>query len=293
MKPEWFHTMNNKNLTTLFSLLLIFPWSFASAQHSGKEVDPSSMPEDYHSPAAPPPAGQEIRRYAVDDPGKGATNFGVAPVHDNMLFYSFSSDRMEYRSFDEGEAWLWDVQGWIGRYYNKLFFESEGEYSIEEDTFESIQTELLYGRAISSFWDLRAGLRYDFEPDPERAFFVIGFQGLAPLWFEVDANLYLSEDGDLSFGMEAEYDIMLTQRLILQPRLELEASAQDVRKYDIGAGFTGIELGLRLRYEISRKFAPYVGVSWESALGETANIIERSRGDPDTASLVAGVKFWF
>lgn len=285
--------MNSKNFTTISGLLLIISWHSALAQDPGNEAAPTSMPEDYHSPAEPPPEGQEIRRYAVDDPGKGATNFGVAPVHDNMLFYSFSSDRMEYRSLDEGEAWLWDVQGWIGRDYNKLYLESEGEYATGEDRFESIQTEFLYGRAISSFWDVRAGLRYDFEPDPERAFVVIGMQGLAPLWFEVDANLYLSEDGDLSFGMEAEYDIMLTQRLILQPRMELEASAQDVEEYGIGAGFSGIELGLRLRYEIHRKFAPYIGVSWESALGETANIIEDSGGDPDAAAFVAGVKFWF
>lgn len=285
--------MNHKTSITFFSVLTLFLPQFALAQHAGNEVEPSSMPEDYHSPAKPPAAGQEIRRYAVDDPGTGATNFGVAPVHDNMLFYSFSGDRLEYRSFDGGEAALWDVQAWIGRDYNKLFFESEGEYSLEEDTFESIQTELFYGRAISSFWDFRAGLRYDFEPDPERAFAVIGVQGLAPLWFEVDANLYLSEDGDLSFGMEAEYDVMLTQRLILQPRIELEASAQDVEKYGTYAGFTGVELGLRLRYEIHRKFAPYIGVSWESALGETANNIEDTGGDPDLVAFVAGAKVWF
>jgi len=122
---------------------------------------------------------------------------------------------------------------------------------------------------------------------------VFGVQGLAPQWFEVDANLYLSDDGDLSFGLESEYDILLTQRLILQPRLELEASAQDVDAHGIGAGFTGIGLGLRLRYEISRKFAPYLGVIWESALGETANRIENEGGDSDSTALVAGVKLWF
>lgn len=254
----------------------------------------SEMPEDFRSPAAPPPEGQEIRRYAVDDPGTGATNFGLAPVHDNKPFYFFSADRLEYRSTDGGGAvWLWDVQASAERDYNKLFFESEGEYSIDESRFESIQTELFYGRAVSSFWDVRAGLRYDFEPNPERAFAVVGVQGLAPQWFEVDANLYLSEDGDLSFGLESEYDILLTQRLVLQPRLELEAAAQDVDAYGTAAGLTGIELGLRLRYEFHRKFAPYIGLSWESALGETANRIENNGGDPDTTAFVAGVKFWF
>ena len=254
---------------------------------------PTEMPEDYRSPPAPPPDGREIRRYALDDPGTGATNFGLAPVHDNKAFFFFRGDRLEYRSSDSADLMLWDLQAWVARDYNKLFLETEGEYSLNEDTFESFETEVLYGRAISSFWDFRTGLRYDFDPGPERAFAVVGLLGLAPLWFEVDANLYLSEDGDLSFRLESEYDILLTQRLILQPRLELEAAAQDVDAYGTGAGLTGMEVGLRLRYEFSRKFAPYVGVSWESALGETANRIESSGGDPDDTLVVAGVKFWF
>ena len=273
--------------------MTLLPTTIVLAQQSERGSNSSGMPADFSSPSADPPEGQEIRRYAVDDPGTGATNFGVAPVHDNMLFYFFGSDRLEHRSFDDGEVLLWDVQGWIGRDYNKLFFESEGEYSLDEDAFESTQTELLYGRAISSFWDLRAGLRYDFDPDPERAFAVAGVQGLAPQWFEVDANLYLSEDGDLSFGLESEYDILLSQRLVLQPRLELEVAAQDVEEYGIYAGFSGIELGLRLRYEFHRKFAPYVGLSWESALGETADVVESDGGDPDITAFVTGVKFWF
>ncbi|HKK18981.1 MAG TPA: copper resistance protein B [Opitutales bacterium] len=260
----------------------------------GTPSDAEKMPADYHSPAAPPPEGQSIRRYVIDEPGTGATNFGLAPVHDNKLFYFFSGDRLEYRSTDaDTEALLWDVQAWAARDYNKLYLESEGEYSLDEDRIESAQVELLYGRAVSSFWNLRGGLRYDFEPNPERAFAVLGVQGLAPQWFEVDANFYLSEDGNLFFGMEAEYDILLSQRLILQPRMELELSAQEVPEYGTGQGFTGIELGLRLRYEFSRKFAPYIGVTWESALGETANMIESGGGDPDAAVFVAGVKFWF
>jgi copper resistance protein B len=286
-------------LGAMASLLI---YSNAHAQHEGhapmpmdmsEQAKQSAMPADYQSPPPPPPKGQEIRKYAIDDPGNKATNFAMAPVHDNRLFYYFSGDRFEYRSFDEGEAYLWDFQTWVASDYNKLYLESEGEWSIDEDKIESAQVELLYARAITSFWDLRGGVRYDFEPDPERAFAVLGIKGLAPQWFEVDANLYLSDEGDASFGLEAEYDILLTQRLILQPRLELGVAAQDVPEYGIGAGFTGVELGLRLRYEISRKFAPYIGISWESALGETANLIESGGGDPDTTSFVAGVKFWF
>jgi len=294
--------MNLKLPIQIGAMASLLIYSYAHAQHEGhsqmsmdmpEESAQNAMPADYQSPPPPPPKGQEIRRYAVDDPGTGATNFGVTPVHDNMLFYFFSGDRFEYRSSDEGEAYLWDFQTWVMRDYNKLYLESEGEWSVDEDRVESAQVELLYGRAISSFWDLRGGVRYDIEPNPERAFAVLGVQGLAPQWFEVEANLYLSEDGDASFGLEAEYDILLSQRLILQPRLEFEVAAQDVPEYGTYAGFTGVELGLRLRYEISRKFAPYIGISWESALGETANIIESGGGDPDSTAFVAGVKFWF
>ena len=258
-----------------------------------QEIRQDALPADYHSPPAPPPEGQAIRKYAIDDPGTGPTNFGLAPVHDNQLFYFFNGDRFEYRSFDDGETCLWDFQAWAMRDYNKLYLESEGEWSIDEDKVESAEVELLYARAITSFWDLRGGVRYDFEPNPERAFAVLGIKGLAPQWFEIDANAYLRDHGDMSMGLESEYDILLTQRLILQPRLELKAAAQDVPEHGIGAGLTAIELGLRLRYEISRKFAPYVGISWESALGETANIIESGGGDSDTTALVAGIKFWF
>ena len=286
--------MNLPTYSTVIGVLIVLLSGTALAQHEGHNMSESmAMPEDYSSPPAPVPEGQSIRKYAIDDEGTGATNFGVAPVHDNMLFYTFRADRFEYRSFDDGEVLLWDVQGWIGRDYNKLYFESEGEYSLDEDSFESVQTELLYGRAISSFWDFRAGLRYDFEPSPERAFAVVGVQGLAPQWFEVDANLYLSEDGDLSFGMEAEYDILLTQRLVLQPRMELEIAAQDVEEYGTYAGFTGVELGLRLRYEYVPNFAPYVGVGYERKIGETGRMAREEGENPGSTSLLLGVSFWF
>lgn len=256
-------------------------------------IDPrQGFPDDYRSPGLPPPEGQEIRRYAVDDPGPGATNFGVTPVHDNPLFYSFGADRLEFRSFDGGEAVLWDVQGWIGRHYHKFFVESEGEWMDTEEV-ESARHELLYGRAISSFFDLRAGLAYDSDPAPSRYFAVFGIQGLAPQWFEVDANLYVSEGGDPSFALEAEYDLLLTQRWILQPRLETQFAFRDDLDYGIAAGFTDVELGLRLRYEFSRKFAPYAGISWETALGETANRIEAAEEEADSLSAVVGLRFWF
>ena len=281
------------NSLTSMACIVLASGAFAVAEEAESPPEEASFPADYQSPPSPPPEGREIRRYAVDDPGTGATNFGMAPVHDNMRFHAFRADRFEYRDADEGDVYLWDVQGWIGRDYNKLFVESEGEWSETEDTLESAQVEMLYGRAISSFWDFRAGIRYDFEPDPERAFAVAGIQGLAQQWFEVEANVYLDEEGNLSVGMEVEYDILLSQRLVLQPRLETEISFHDVPQYGIGTGFTAMELGVRLRYEFSRKFAPYIGIGWEAALGETRDIVQSGGGDPEKTVFIAGVRFWY
>ena len=247
----------------------------------------------YHSPALPPPPGDPIRKYAEEEPGTGPRNFGVLAMHDNRPKYYFRADRAEYRWNNDGdEVALWDVQGWIGGDYNKLWVESEGEWKRGEGV-ESALVEALYARSISSFWDLRAGVRYDIEPKPERHFGVLSLQGLAPYFFETEFNAYVDNEGRVSFNLEVEFDIRLTQRLVLQPRVETDLAVQDAREYDLGSGFTNVELGARLRYEISRKFAPYIGVSWETAVGETADIIRKSGGDPGSVSFVTGIRFWF
>ena len=247
----------------------------------------------YHSPALPPPPGEPIRKIAEDEPGKAPSNFGLEVIHDNRLKYYFMADRAEYRwNNDGGEVALWDVQGWIGGDYNKLWIESEGEWKRGEGV-EKANIEVLYARSITSFWNLRGGVRYDIEPKPERTFGVLSLQGLSPYFFETEFNAYVDHEGRVSFNVEVEFDIRLTQRLVLQPRVESDLAVQDAPEYDLGSGFTKIELGARLRYEISRKFAPYVGVSWESALGETKDIILRKGGDPGSVSLVTGVRLWF
>jgi copper resistance protein B len=282
--------------------IVIFVVLLASVQHghaaerAGGDIPDSEitaeLPADYRSPGASPPSGAAIRRYAIDDPGDAATNFGVAPVHDNMVFAAFQGDRLEYRALDGNDVLLWDIQAWIGPDFHKLYVESEGE-KVEGGDVEAAQIELFYGHAVFPFWDMRAGVRYDPEPNPERGFAAIGVQGLAPQWFEVELNAYLSEDGDLSAAFEAEYDILLSQRLVLQPRIETEVAAQDVPEYAIGAGLTGWEVGLRLRYEITRKFAPYVGISWEQALGETADLVRAEGESVEDFAFVAGARIWF
>ena len=201
-------------------------------------------------------------------------------------------ERLEY-GFDDDQRYLWDLQGWTGGDLSRLWIKSEGEYSSDSEQFESAEIQALYSRAISRYFDLQVGVRHDFEPGPSRSHLVLGAQGLAPYWFELDTVLFLSEDGDLTARVEAEYDVLLTQRLIAQPRAELELAARDVPELGIGSGLSAVELDLRLRYEMRREFAPYLGLSWEKLVGDTSDFA-RAAGEPtNSLFLVIGLRFWY
>lgn len=225
-----------------------------------------------------PAAAQETRESLRHDMGGGRT----------LLL---NADRLEWRSNNGEDVFAWEGFARYGGDYNRLWLETEGETLIDGGT-EAAELSLLYGRSISAFFDLRAGLRREIEPGSTAAA-QIGVQGLAPYWFEIDANAYLSEEGDLSADFEAEYDLLLTQRLVLQPRFEAGFAFQDIAARDVGAGFTGLETGVRLRYEIKREIAPYIGVSWSKSLGETAAVARRAGEAEDTVSAVIGVKLWY
>mgnify|MGYP001143723230 CR=1 FL=1 len=267
------------------------------SEKQAREVPDKSLtsvkPTDYHR-AAPPPPGQEIRKYARDKKGRTVGNFGTIPVHDNMFFSTIGADRFEQRIDNNGDnAALWDIYSWIGGDYNKIYFETEGEQNTSSGELESAELELFYSRNVATFWDLRAGLRYDIlEGTDDRNFVAFGAQGLAPYWFEIDATAYISDEGDVSATFEAEYDLLLSQRLVLQPRLEMSLALQDVPEYNIGTGIDVLELGVRLRYEISRKFAPYIGIEWEGNFGETQDLRAAAGEDARKTVGVAGIKFW-
>ncbi|MEQ9145619.1 MAG: copper resistance protein B [Parvibaculaceae bacterium] len=202
-------------------------------------------------------------------------------------------DRLEYQTNEGDDLLLWDAQGWIGGDYNKFWVKTEGEYLFDGDAFEKAELQGLYSRAIARYWDLQVGVRHDFEPDPSRTFGVIGVQGLAPYWFEIDAAAFVSEDGDVEARIEAEYDLLITQRLIAQPRAELNFAFQDIEELGIGSGLSTAELGFRLRYEIRREIAPYIGVSWTRAVGDTADFARNEGEDVSSVSFVAGIRLWF
>ncbi|WP_420477617.1 copper resistance protein B [Brevundimonas sp. FT23028] len=202
-------------------------------------------------------------------------------------------DRLEAGFGDDGESYLWDVQGWSGGDINRFWWKSEGEGEFGGE-LEGAEVQALYSRAIAPFWDLQAGVRQDYRPDGEdTTHLVLGLQGLAPYWWEIDAAAFLSTEGDLTARVEAEYDQRITQRWILQPRLEIDASAGDVPELEIGSGLSSVEAGLRLRYEFRKEFAPYVGVEWSRSFGDTADYIKARGGEADDTRLVVGLKAWF
>ena len=212
----------------------------------------------------------------------------VADVHAGERFAFTQGDRLEYQ--EKNDVALWDLQGWYGGDYHKLWWKLEGE---TESGGHEAELQLLYSRAYSSYFDMQFGVRFEDHEDGDDVALAFGIQGLAPYRFEIDAAAFLTDDGDVLLRGEFERDILLTQRLILQPRAELSASLQDIPERDIDSGITATALGVRLRYEVRRKFAPYLGVSWRKNYGAAADALEAAGEDSSATTLVAGVRFWF
>lgn len=211
---------------------------------------------------------------------------------DDQIFTFLQMDQNEYRAGDGEDAYAWDVQGWAGTDYHKLAFKAEGETPLG-GSLEKAEVQVLYSRLVSDFFDAQIGIRYDLAPDPERGFLVLGFQGLAPQFFELDAALFVSDAGDVSARIEAEYELLITQRLVLQPSIELNIAAQEVQALGIGSGPTSVEVGLRLRYEFAREFAPYIGLNYERDLLDTADFTRAEGKDAGSLTFVAGIRLFF
>ena len=211
--------------------------------------------------------------------------------HENggMPAYSVIFNLAEYRVQKGGDAYRWDGEGWFGGDIDRFVVKTEGEGAVRGG-LESGEVQALYSRAIDPWFNLQAGVRHDFKPGPARTYATIGFEGIAPYWFEVEGALFLSDKGDFLGRLEGYYDQRITQHLILQPRVELNFAAQDVPANGIGSGLSDAELGLRLRYEIKREFAPYVGISWERKVGDSARFARTAGERVESTSLVIGIR---
>jgi len=212
--------------------------------------------------------------------------------HGGMTYHQVMFNLAEYQARKGRDGYRWVGEGWFGGDINRFVVKSEGEGSFGRDV-EAAEAQALYSRAIDPYWNVQIGVRQDFGSGPDRTYAAIGVEGLAPYWFETEAALFVSNKGDLLGRIEGYYDQRLTQRLVLQPRAELGFAARDIPESQIGSGLSTIELGLRLRYEIRREFAPYVGLSWERKAGDTARLARLAGDDVETTSLVAGIRFWF
>lgn len=284
-----------------FALVPVAFLTFSSASAFGQETDHSGHQNAQGSSeentaevgdAAPPPVPTDHaadRIFPIDRMAKarkGLADEGRFRTATVML------DRLEYRMVKGRDGYAWEGEVWSGGDIDRFVFASEGEGAFGSRP-ENIELRALWRHAIGPWFNLEAGVRHDIRPNPDRTYATVGIEGLAPYWFEVEGQLLLSEKGDVHARFEGYHDIRLTQRLVAQPAIEANIAFQDVPELGIGSGLSDMELGLRVRYEFSREFAPYVGVNWERKFGDTARFARAEGDKASTTSLVMGIRFWF
>lgn len=210
---------------------------------------------------------------------------------DEQTLAALMVNRLERVNSENANSTVYDAQAWIGRDYNKLVLKAEGD--IVAGKLEEASTGLFWSHAIASYWDTQLGLRYDSGDAPDRRWLAFGVQGIAPYWFEIDAMAYIGEGGRTALNLGAEYELLLTQKLVLQPRIDTNFYGESDTTRGQGSGLSDLSAGLRLRYEILREFAPYVGVEWARKLGQTADFSRLAGEDTSETRWVAGLRFWF
>jgi copper resistance protein B len=216
----------------------------------------------------------------------------MPPVMDNSIYVHAMLDQFESRVGGPNPAFRWEGQAWAGTDYDKVWLKSEG-FLKSHGRVEDGRHELLYDRAVSPYFDLQAGLRSDLDSNRTRNWAAFGVQGLTPLFFNIEATGYVSDEGHLAARLAASYDLLLTQRLILQPEIEANFYSKADPGRQVGSGLSDIDAGLRLRYEISRKFAPYLGVAYEGKFGQSASFARQEGETAQGVRFVFGIRSWF
>ena len=265
------------------SLLLVSAPSWAQ---EGTPVRPSPPPGSTEPPQEPVKTLPNL-----SEPG------WPEPVADNARYASFLSDLLEGQRIAGVNALRWDFLGWYGGDTRRVWFRSEGALYPSADTGGEADVQVLYGTLMSPFFDFQIGGRveqhYERGTSPVRAFAVVGLQGLSPGRFELEPALFLSNKGKVSGRFTASVDLYQTQRLVLQPRFETELAVQRDDEFGVERGINDAEVGLRLRYEIRREYAPYIGVSYRQSFGATRDRVQREGGTPNELQFVFGVRTWF
>ena len=243
--------------------------------------------------AAPPPVPAD--HYADRDYDKGDMNrarITMMNEQGGQLFYQVMLNLAEIQLYRGQVGYRWDGEAWFGADINRFTLKSEGGGSFSGG-FENAEIQALYSRAIDPYFNLQAGVRQDLASRLHQTYGAFGIEGLAPYWFEVSGTMFVSTRGNVLARLEGYYDQNITQRLVLQPRVELNFAAQNTPEEETGVGLVNAELGLRLRYEITREFAPYVGISYDTRVGQSASYAAQEGKPVNNLSFVAGVRLWF
>jgi copper resistance protein B len=214
-----------------------------------------------------------------------------ADAEDDPILAKLMLNQLESRGVGSDSVDSWDAEAWIGKDLTKLWMKSEGERAFGRT--EDAELQFLYSRAMATYWDFQLGVRHDFQPSPSRTWAAIGFKGLAPYFFEIDAALFIGDSGRTALRFEAEYELLLTQRLVLTPEIEANLHGKDDPAIGIGSGLSDIEAGLRLRFEIRREFAPYIGVNWSRLFGNTADFAITDGESTSDTQFTIGLRAWF
>lgn len=212
-------------------------------------------------------------------------------VHDSAINSLFVVNQLEWQGSDDGNAVSWDAKGWVGGDIDRLWLRTEGERA--KGRTEKAEIQALWGHAISPWWDLVGGIRQDFKPGDSESWAALGLQGMALYNFEAEATVFIGEAGQTAARLEGDYDILLTNRLVLQPTAEVNFYGKNDPQRGIGSGLSETEAGVRLRYEIRREIAPYIGVTWNRSYGKTAEYARGEGEDRSEVRWVLGVRLWF
>lgn len=311
-------TMTRRNRTTLFALvtagLAVSPTWAQEPQnadpHAGHRMTSSpEIPANQDRDAAEKEGGMSGMNGSMDmgsmqggapppdarDPHAYAEGYDFGPMKlrlaDTHSLGALLVDNLEAVRSDGNTSAAYDLQAWYGRTYDRAVLKAEGDY--DDSEVKEARTELLWGHAIAAFWDTQLGLRHDSGEGPNRNWAAFGVQGLAPYWFEVEATGYVGESGRTAARLDASYELLLTQKWILQPRVEANAYGKDDTRRGLGSGLSDVVAQLRLRYESRREFAPYVGVEWAGKFGDTKDLARAAGEDANETRVVAGLRFWF
>jgi len=279
--------MNNR-VNWIAAAVLALGVTCAWAEEAMPDMDHGAMDHGSMQGGSAPPDARDPHAYS------GGHDFGpiLRPrMGDEENFGSLLIDRLERVRTQSNASTAYDMRARFGRDYDRAVLKAEGD--IDGGKFQDARTELLWGHALATYWDTQLGVRYDSGADPARTWLAFGIQGLAPYWFEVDATAYVGAEGRAAFRFAAEYELLLTQQLMLQPRMEANVYGRQDAARALGSGLSDLAVGVRLRYEIRREIAPYIGVERAARFGGTADYARAAGEDAKATQFVAGVRFWY